>query len=146
MPALSERREDVAPLARHLCARAQRSHGLPERELSPGAVRAIETAEWRGNVRELAHAIEAAAIRAAGEGAKAVEATHLFAPVAAAPSVSRAPLTFQEETRRFQAALVQRALDSAEWNVAAAARTLDLTRAHVYNLIKAFGLSRNAAE
>jgi Nif-specific regulatory protein len=139
MPALSERREDVAPLARHLCARAQRSHGLPERELSPGAVRAIETAEWRGNVRELAHAIEAAAIRAAGEGAKAVEATHLFAPVAAAPSVSRAPLTFQ-------AALVQRALDSAEWNVASAARTLDLTRAHVYNLIKAFGLSRNAAE
>lgn len=146
MPALSERREDVAPLARHLCARAQRSHGLPERELSPGAVRAIETAEWRGNVRELAHAIEAAAIRAAGEGAKAVEATHLFPPVAAAPSIHRAPLTFQEETRRFQAGLVQRALDSAEWNVASAARTLDLTRAHVYNLIKAFGLSRNAAE
>ena len=84
MPALSERRADIAPLARHLCARAQRSHGLPERDLSPGAIRAIEAAEWRGNVRELAHAIEAAAIRAAGEGAKAIEATHLFGPVAAA--------------------------------------------------------------
>jgi Nif-specific regulatory protein len=146
MPALSERRADIAPLARHLCARAQRSHGLPERDLSPGAVRAIEAAEWRGNVRELAHAVEAAAIRAAGEGAKAIEATHLFGPVAAAPSVNRAPLTFQEETRRFQAGLVQRALEAADWNVAAAARTLDLTRAHLYNLIKAFGLSRRAAE
>jgi len=144
MPALSERRDDIAPLARHLCARAQRSHGLPERELSPGAIRAIEAVEWRGNVRELAHAIEAAAIRGAGEGAKTIEATHLF-PVTA-PSVSRAPLTFQEETRRFQAALVQRALQAADWNVAAAARTLDLTRAHLYNLIKAFGLSRRAAE
>jgi Nif-specific regulatory protein len=144
MPALSERRDDIAPLARHLCARAQRSHGLPERELSPGAIRAIEAVEWRGNVRELAHAIEAAAIRGAGEGAKTIEATHLF-PVTA-PSVSRAPLTFQEETRRFQAALVHRALQAADWNVAAAARTLDLTRAHLYNLIKAFGLSRRAAE
>ena len=47
---------------------------------------------------------------------------------------------------RFQAALVSRALESADWNVAATARTLDLTRAHVYNLINAFGLSRRAAE
>ncbi len=146
MPALSERRADIAPLARHLCARAQRSHGLPERELSPGAIRAIEAAEWRGNVRELAHAIEAAAIRAAGEGAKAVEVTHLFGPVATAAAASRAPLTFQEETRRFQAGLVLRALEAADWNVAATARTLDLTRTHLYNLIKAFGLSRRAAE
>jgi Nif-specific regulatory protein len=146
MPALSERRADIAPLARHLCLRAQRSHGLPERELSPGAMRAIEASEWRGNVRELAHAVEAAAIRAAGEGAKSVEAPHLFGSVAAGSSIGRAPLTFQEETRRFQAALVQRALETADWNVAAAARTLDLTRAHLYNLIKAFGLSRRAAE
>ena len=146
MPALSERREDIAPLARHLCARAHRSHGLPERELSPGAIRAIEASEWRGNVRELANAIVVAAIRASGEGAKAIEETHLFASITATTSVSRAPLTFQEETRRFQAALVQRALEAADWNVAAAARTLDLTRAHLYNLIKAFGLSRHAAQ
>jgi Nif-specific regulatory protein len=145
MPSLSERRADVPALARHFCARAQRSHDLLELELSPGALRAIEAAEWRGNVRELAHAIEAAAIRAAGEGAKAIQATHVF-PVPSGPSVSRAPLTFQEETRRFQASLVQRALEAADWNVAAAARTLDLTRAHLYNLIKAFGLSRRAAE
>jgi len=145
MPALSERREDIAPLARHLCARAHRTHGLPERELSPGAIRAIEASEWRGNVRELSNAIVAAAIRAAGEGAKAIEETHLFASIAVTASV-RAPLTFQEETRRFQAGLVQRALEAADWNVAAAARTLDLTRAHLYNLIKAFGLSRHAAQ
>ena len=91
MPALSERREDNAPLARHLCARAQRSHGLPERDLSPGAICAIEASEWRGNVRELAHAIEVAAIRSAGEGAKAVEATHLFGPVAGRRRRSAAP-------------------------------------------------------
>jgi Nif-specific regulatory protein len=146
MPALSERREDVVPLAQYLCACAQRSHRLPERELSPGALRAIEASEWRGNVRELAHAVEAGAIRAAGEGAKSVEATHLFGQSGPSGSPNRAPLTFQEETRRFQAALVQRALEASDWNVAAAARNLDLTRAHLYNLIKAFGLSRRPPE
>jgi Nif-specific regulatory protein len=145
MPSLSERKADIASLARHFCLRAQQSHGLPERDLSPGALRSIEAAEWRGNIREMAHAIEAAAIRAAGEGAKAIEATHLFGADAPA-AANRAPLTFQEETRRFQAGLVLRALEGADWNVAAAARTLDLTRAHLYNLIKAFGLSRRAAE
>jgi Nif-specific regulatory protein len=146
MPTLAERREDIALLAQHLCERAHRVHGLPNRELASGALRAIEASEWRGNVRELAHAIESAAIRAAGEGAKAVEVAHLFRDVAAGAGASRMHLTFQEETRRFQTGLVQRALEAADWNVAAASRALDLTRAHLYNLIKAFGLSRRSVQ
>jgi transcriptional regulator of acetoin/glycerol metabolism len=33
-------------------------------------------------------------------------------------------------------------LEDADWNVAQTARDLDLTRAHVYNLIKSFELER----
>jgi Nif-specific regulatory protein len=142
MPSLSERREDVAVLAQSFCDRAARSHRVARLDLSPGALSAIETAEWRGNVRELAHAIEAAAIRAAADGAQRVEAKHVFREATAPTGAPPAPLTFQEETRRFQAALLGRALDAADWNVTAAARALDLTRAHVYNLIRAFGLKR----
>jgi Nif-specific regulatory protein len=142
MPSLAERREDVIPLARHFCEKARRSHRLAQTELSPGALRAIEAAEWRGNVRQLANAVEAATIRAAAEGVTSVEATHVFRDTAAGSAPERGLLTFQEETRRFQASLVSRALESTDWNVSAAARTLDLTRAHVYNLIKAFGLTR----
>jgi transcriptional regulator with GAF, ATPase, and Fis domain len=58
----------------------------------------------------------------------------------------RTLLTFQEQTRRFQAGLVGRALEGADWNVAATARNLDLTRAHVYNLIRSFGLARGSNE
>jgi Nif-specific regulatory protein len=146
MPSLSERREDVAPLAQFFCERAQRSHGLPRLEVSGGALRAIEAAEWRGNVRELANALEAAAIRAASERASMVEVNHVFRDGMAGANGGRETLTFQEETRRFQADLLARALDGADWNVAAAARSLDLTRAHVYNLIKAFGLTRRRGE
>jgi Nif-specific regulatory protein len=142
MPALVERREDIAPMAQFFCERAVRTHGLPRLDLSPGALRAIEAAEWRGNVRQLAHAVEAAAIRAAAEGARTLEATHLFRESPPVGGSGRPHLTFQEETRRFQAGLIARALDTHDWNVAAAARALDVTRAHIYNLIKAFGLSR----
>jgi Nif-specific regulatory protein len=141
MPTLAERRGDVEPLAQFFCERAQRSHKISRVELSPGGLRAIGAAEWHGNVRELAHAVEAAVIRAGAEGSRSVEATHLFREAGVAAQ-GRSQLTFQEETRRFQAALVGRALEAAEWNVTAAARALDLTRAHLYNLIKAFGLSR----
>jgi Nif-specific regulatory protein len=143
LPSLAERPDDIALLARSLCERAQREHGLRPLELSPGAIRAIEAAAWPGNVRELGNAVQAAAIRASAEEAAAIEAAHVFrssAPPAAGSA--RPPATFHEETRRFQSTLVQRALEASEWNVTAAAKALDLTRAHLHNLIKAYGLSR----
>jgi Nif-specific regulatory protein len=142
MPSLAERREDIVPIAQFLCERAQRTHQLPRIELSPGAIRAIQVAEWNGNVRELANRVETATIRVAAEGARAVEADDVFRDGPITGPTGRPPLTFQEATRRFQADLVARALDAADWNVTQAARALDLTRAHMYNLIKAFGLSR----
>jgi Nif-specific regulatory protein len=143
IPGLGERPEDVIPLAVHFCDRALKSNHLPHLTLSPGALRAIEAVEWPGNVRQLASKIQSAAIWAAGEGSKSIEARHIFpGPNASTAPVARPHLTFQEETRRFQASIVLKALESVDWNVTQAARSLDLTRAHLYNLIRAFGLSR----
>ena len=118
--------------------------GRAQLEFSPGALRALEAAEWPGNIRQLSHAIEAAAIRAAGEGARRVELHHVF-PESPGDSVDdTAPLSFQEATRRFQRELLRKALTETGWNVAETARRMDLARSHVYNLIKAFGLERDA--
>ena len=141
VPALSERREDVPLLARFFCAQAWARNGLPALELSPNAMRAAESAEWPGNVRQLENAVEAAVIRAAGEHAKQVERSHLLPGSADAPEKDEA-ITFQETTRRFQARLLQDALEAQGWNVGETARRLDLARSHVYNLIRAFGLER----
>jgi Nif-specific regulatory protein len=141
VPPLVERRSDIAPLTSFFCAEACRRHGLPPIELSDAALRAAEAAEWPGNVRQLAHAVEAGVIRAAGEGAKRLERHHLFTDAAGGIGADEA-LTFQEATRRFQATLLRDALVAADWNVVDVAHRLDLARSHVYNLIKAFGLSR----
>jgi Nif-specific regulatory protein len=143
MPALAERREDVGELATYFCDSACGRHRLPRLALSRSALRAAEAAEWPGNVRQLAHAVEAAAIRAAGEGAARIEPRHLFPD--AEPAEEGAPESdpgFQEATRRFQSDLLRRTLEETSWNVTETARRLDLARSHVYNLIRAFGLER----
>jgi transcriptional regulator with GAF, ATPase, and Fis domain len=143
VPAVAERRQDVADLARHFCEEACQRHTLPSLELSRGAIRAAEAAEWPGNVRQLAHAIEAAAIRAAGERAVRIEVAHLFPDrVRTDEETAEGALTFQEGTRRFQARFLRDALEEAGWNIAEVARRLDLARSHVYNLIRAFGIER----
>jgi transcriptional regulator with GAF, ATPase, and Fis domain len=139
MPSLAERRDDIPLLADRLAAAAGERHHLPAVPLSPNARHAAAAADWPGNVRELANAIEAAVIRAAGTGATQVEPAHLFPGVTPGPATT---LTFHASTRRFQAELLAKALADHDWNVTQTAHDLDLTRAHVHNLIRAFGLTR----
>jgi Nif-specific regulatory protein len=150
VPSLSERREDVPWLAHHFCAQAAETHGLSNLELSPQALRALAAAEWRGNVRELENAVTRAAIRAAGQELRQIPLQELFPdtvdprrPDAVPGSAAAALGTYQQETRRFQKELLQRALDSMDWKIAETAAALDLTRGHVYALIREFGLVRN---
>ncbi len=142
LPSLSERRDDIDLLAKHFCELAQRTHGLRRVDLSLGALRAARAAPFRGNVRELAHVVEAGTIRAAAEDVPQVEASHLFGSSAPSSEKDGACRTFQEETRRFQAELLRATLDATGFNIAATARRLDLARSHVYNLIRAFGIER----
>ena len=142
VPALAERRSDVPELATFFCAQACDNHALPRITMSREALRAAEAAEWPGNVRQLAHAVEAATIRAAGEGIARIERVHLFPGAVGDADDANGPLTFQEATRRFHIRLLGQALEESGWNVMEVARRLDLARSHVYTLIRAFGLTR----
>ena len=61
LPPLRERRDDIAPLARHFSARLSQRLGRMI-SLSDAALRWLEAQEWPGNVRELENAIERAAV------------------------------------------------------------------------------------
>ena len=141
MPELAERREDLPDLSTHLLDSACRRNGLPSLRIGSAALRAIQAGEWPGNVRELENAVQAAAIRAAGEGVDTIEPRHLF-PTAARPTATPGELSFRDATRWFQRELVERTLRDHDWNIAEAARRLGLARSHVYNLIRAFEIGR----
>jgi Nif-specific regulatory protein len=141
VPGLGERRDDIPELAQHFCAAAAARHQLPALELSRSAQHALTNAEWPGHVRQLAHAVEAALVRAAGHGSTRIEREHVF-PERASVEPTETSASFQEQTRRFQVRLLRETLEDTDWNVTETARRLDLARSHVYNLIRAFGLGR----
>ena len=66
LPPLRERRDDIAPLARHFLREATRE-GLPQRSLADDAVALLETHDWPGNVRELRNLVFRAALVAREE-------------------------------------------------------------------------------
>jgi Nif-specific regulatory protein len=138
MPSLAERRSDIAALIDAMLARIADEHRLPPIPASERFRLEMEGREWQGNVRQLRHEVEAALIRASAEGAPQVEMRHLRD----AENTTTAPPTFHEATRQYQRDLLRRELEAASWNVSAVAQRLDLSRAHIYNLIAQFALAR----
>ena len=142
MPSLAERREDIRELAEFFCAEECRKEGSP-RELSREALRALEAAEWPGNVRDLSNAVARGVLRAMADGTAQVERRHVFPDVSRVRPVAaeRAP-TYEEAVNRFKAQLLRDTLEQTGWNVAETAKRLDLARSHLYNLIGALGIER----
>ncbi len=62
LPPLRERRADILPLAEVLLERIAREIGCGGACLGESAKKTIAEAEWTGNVRELANALERAVI------------------------------------------------------------------------------------
>jgi Nif-specific regulatory protein len=142
LPSLAERAGDVPRLVDFFCSRAAQSHGFPRLSVSPSALHAAALAEWPGNIRQLAHAVEAAAIRAVGAGSSSVTREHLFPTDGRATGDTRGPLTYQQATRDFQEHLLRDTLSATGWNVTQTAERLDVARSHVYKLMRSFGLDK----
>ena len=139
VPGLEQRRDDIPALVEHFCGEACRRHRLPSLTVSRHALLACRDTSWPGHSRQLAHAIEAAVIRAHGERASTIHEHHIFPKLAAAGAE---PVTLQAATRQFQKRHVLAALESNDWNISETARQLDLARSHLYNLINDFEIPR----
>lgn len=82
LPPLSERPEDIAPLAAYFLERL--SPGSPRTELSEEALDCLRAQPWPGNVRELQNVMERALIMA--DGTPVIGSRHLmFASVGSGP-------------------------------------------------------------
>jgi Nif-specific regulatory protein len=138
-PGLETRREDIPELVEHFVADACKRHKLTSLPVSPRALVACREAQWQGHMRQLAHAVEAAVIRAHGERALSLREHHIFPK---APHDEADAPTLSEATRAFQRRHIAQALEHHDWNVSETARALDVTRSHLYNLINDLELKR----
>lgn len=150
IPPLRERSGDVLLLAGHLLARFTGLHNKRLAGFSDRALRALSEHDWPGNVRELENLVERGVILA-GQG-ESIEVEHLFAHMPGAPAsgaatgldrhgqlapVAEQPLPAELcdqllaqglSLDTLEQQLLEQAVRRAKGNLAAAARSLGLTR------------------
>jgi len=135
LPPLAERREDIALLANHFLHKLAGKYGKRLSGFAPEALKALTTAAWPGNVRQLYNAVEQVC---------ALASTPLI-PLALIQRALRSPtvqvLTLAEARQRFERDYLVGLLKLTDGNVADAARLADRNRTEFYRLMQKHGLT-----
>jgi two-component system nitrogen regulation response regulator NtrX len=149
VPPLRERREDIAPLARHFIAEISGEYGRRPKDLTPEALELLAGLPWPGNVRELRNIIERLVIMTPGDR---IEARHLPAPLlagaggAAEPVVgtARAPLqdfpSLAAAREDFEKRYIWKKYQESGGNMSRTAEALHVERSNLYRKMKGYGL------
>jgi DNA-binding NtrC family response regulator len=143
LPPLRERRSDIPELARHLLARsAKRPVEQVGALLSPESIDVLLEHDWKGNVRELANAMDYAWIMSGGE---TIQPEHLprnlrEKPLTAPPSgkpklsvVSPAPASTPQTLEQVEMDHLVRTLEKHNGSKTAAAEELGISLKTMYN-------------
>jgi two-component system, NtrC family, response regulator len=138
IPPLRERVGDAALLASYYLKRFAAEFDRPVRSFTPGALLAIETHPWRGNVRELENRVKRAVIMASSS----VIGTDDLELEGASESVPS--LDLREARLRAEAQVLRQALSRAGSNVSQAAKLLGISRPTLYDLMRQHGLGVDA--
>src|SRR5690348_4304884 len=142
LPALSERREDIAPLARHFAALLARRLGR-RLELSDTAIAWLREQPWPGNVRALEHSIERAAVLSDKEILEPVDLRKepLPAPRSGAAGEQGAGSgTLREVVERAERGAISDALRAASGNRREAAKRLGVSLRTLFYKMDRYGL------
>jgi two-component system response regulator GlrR len=135
LPRLDDRREDIPLLAAHFVQLIGAKYGKEISGFAPGALEALATSAWPGNVRQLYNVVEQSC---------ALTSTPLI-PLTLVQRALRVPtmeaLSYAEARQRFERNYLVQLLKLTDGNVADAARIADRNRTEFYRLLQKHDLS-----
>ena len=145
LPPLRERLDDLPALANHFLTRFAEEQGITRKRLAAESVVRLTRGRWPGNVRQLRHVLESAAVMADND---VIEADQLqfdttdaaaIAPSTApsAPPPAGSPRSARKTAERQR---IVEALEQANWNKVRAAEILKMPRRTLYRRLEEFGL------
>ena len=147
IPALRDRRDDIAELVARFMTAANAANEAAVRGIDPDALDALRAYAWPGNVRELRNAIDRAVVIARGDTitiedlpAK-VRACEAPPPAAARPAGALGD-DFRTRLDRAERDILVAALREADWNQSECARQLRMPLRTLVYKIKAHGLRK----
>lgn len=137
LPPLRDRREDIPLLVRHFVEASCKRHRKPLREVTPEAMQGLIAAPWAGNVRELQHTIERAVVTAPGPQ---LTRQDFFGPLTSPVADTDLRSVARKAAQIAERARIQEALHQASGKRTRAAHALKISRASLYNKLRAYQL------
>ena len=146
LPPLRERPSDIVPLAEHFLEQYALRNETAQQGLTDEACRSLKTHSFPGNVRELEHLIERAAVQASGRAITGDLIQHELVLSEASSSrlslESLLALPFHDAIALLERALLQRALSQTGDNKSEAARVLGVHRRFLYEKLQQHGIQQ----
>jgi two-component system, NtrC family, response regulator PilR len=141
IPPLRARAGDVSLLALHFLAKYSARHGRPARRFDPKVIERLESHPWRGNVRELEHAVEALVLFSETESIGTEDLPRALRSRDSVPDVVAAACSsFADAVSDFERRLLAEAIAQAGGVKAEAARRLGLDANQIKYLCRKYGL------
>ena len=142
-PPLRQRLADLPELVRRFLELACSENNLPAKRVDDDAIRAMQTHDFPGNVRELRNLVERLVILTAGDLIRSADVV-LHLPHGPGEQGTEPAGTLRERVLAFERRTIRRLLESHGWHMTAAAAELGLERSHLYKKLKALGIERPA--
>ena len=125
IPALRERREDIALLAEHMLEQIARHNGLEKISVEKEALERLSQYDFPGNVRELENILERALTLCDGNR---ISSDDILLPESAGETpLAEQELPLESYLERMEREAIIRALDETRWNRTAAAKKLGIS-------------------
>jgi two-component system nitrogen regulation response regulator NtrX len=142
-PPLRERREDIPMLAEHFASLFSVEYNKHSKKFMQAALKALQDAPWRGNVRELRNMIERLVIMVPNDNIDVTDLPAEFFRAAADIITSAMRLsTLQEFKDEAEKAFILAKLREHGWNVSRTAEAIDTPRSNLYKKIEQYNIKR----
>jgi two-component system nitrogen regulation response regulator NtrX len=148
VPALSERREDIAALVNYFLDQISATTGLPRRKIGEDALAVLQSHDWPGNIRQLRNNVERLMILAGGEPDAVVTAAMLPPDVGAlVPNMPNGgggeqlmSLPLREARELFEREYLVAQISRFGGNISRTAEFVGMERSALHRKLKALGI------
>ena len=141
IPPLRERSEDIIPLTEHFLEKYAKKMHKRGIKISSSAMQLLVASPWPGNVRELENSIERAlALCGDSKVLKPEHFPHLQHSLGILDGLDESK-SLKEKLKVVEKQIIIDALERTGGKITRAAELLDVTRQHLHNKIKEYGIS-----
>ena len=141
IPPLNDRQEDILPLTMHFLEKYSSKMNKGDISIEPRAMKMLLTNPWPGNVRELENSVERALAMCGESTTLSVEHFPQVSSGGAVIGAAGVGGSLKEKIRVVEKQFIEEALAATGGKITKAAENLDVTRQHLHNKIKQYGLN-----